>query len=174
MMKYVRTFLSKLFIAIVCAVISVSAIAATNIPAGDIGDYGNFITEQNIDSFRKALVGEDGDLVYFQDNFQKQLVHDYVPVEARVGVAMMNALNQVAKVLDTSLVRFMVAFIIIMYLFWVMLEAYSVMTTDNDVKKLVKAIVKKTLLLAIWISVLEIGPAKLFMSVVGPIVHVSI
>ena len=174
MMKYVRTFLSKLFIAIVCAVISVSAIAATNIPAGDIGDYGNFITEQNIDSFRKALVGEDGDLVYFQDNFQKQLVRDYVPVEARVGLAMMNALTHVAKILDTTLVRFMVIFIIVMYLFWVMFEAYSFMSGGTgNVKKLFMDIGKKAIWIIIWMAVLEIGPAELFLYAMMPIISIG-
>ena len=176
MIKKICKFLSKMIAAILFACALTPSFAATNIPGstmGDIGDFGSWATEYNRDVFIDNLIGDDGDLVAFQSEFQRQIVHDYVPVEARIGVAMMNALNQVAKVLDTSLVRFMVAFIIIMYLFWVMLEAYNMMTTDNDVKKLVKAIVKKTLLLAIWISVLEIGPAKLFMSVVGPIVSIG-
>jgi len=168
--KYVRKILSKIFIAIVCATISYTAVAATNIPTGEIGEYGTWMTETNRDTFVNTLVGQDGDLVAFQSEFQKQLVRDYVPVEARVGIAMMNGLNIVAKILDSTLVRFMVIFIIIMYAFWIMLEAYNMMTTDSNVKKLIKSIVNKTVWLIVWLTVLEIGPAQLFMFVVGPII----
>ena len=77
MMKYLKRFLSKIFIAIVCAVISFSAVAETTVPADDIG---TFATEHNMEMFTDSLVGENGDLIYFQDSFQKQLVRDYVPV----------------------------------------------------------------------------------------------
>ena len=170
MIKYVRKFLSKIFIAIVCATLSCAAIAATNIPTGEIGEYGTWMTESNREAFVDTLVGQDGDLIAFQSDFQKQLVRDYVPVEARVGVAMMNGLNIVAKILDSTLVRFMVIFIITMYAFWIMLEAYNMMTTDSDVKKLIKSLVNKTVWLIVWLAVLEIGPAQIFMFVVGPII----
>ena len=170
MTKYVRKFLSKIFIAIVCATLSFAAVAATNIPTGEIGEYGTWMTDSNRDAFVNTLVGQDGDLVAFQAEFQKQLVHDYVPVEARVGIAMMNGLNIVAKILDSTLVEFMVIFIIIMYAFWIMLEAYNMMTTDSNVKKLVKSVVNKTVWLIVWLTVLEIGPAQIFMFVVGPII----
>ena len=168
MMKYMKRFLSKIFIAIVCAVISFSAVAETTVPADDIG---TFATEHNMEMFTDSLVGENGDLIYFQDSFQKQLVRDYVPVEARIGIAMMNALTHVARVLDTSLVRFMVIFIIVMYLFWIMFEAYNFMQGGTgDVKKLVMDLGKKAIWIIIWISILEIGPAKLFMYGMTPIV----
>ena len=170
MIKYVRKFLSKIFIAIVCVTLSLSAFGATNIPSGEIGEYGTWMTDTNREAFVDALAGQQGDLVEFQSDFQKQIVRDYVPVEARVGIAMMNGLNIVAKILDTTLVRFMVIFIIIMYAFWIMLEAYNMMTTDSDVKKLIKSIVNKTVWLIVWLAVLEIGPAQLFMFVVGPII----
>ena len=170
-MKHMKRFLSKIFIAITCAVISFSAIAATNVPAGDIGDFGTFATEHNMKMFTDSLVGENGDLIYFQDSFQKQLVRDYVPPEARIGIAMMNALTHVAKILDASLVRFMVIFIIIMYLFWIMFEAYNFMQDGTaNVKKLVTDLGKKAIWIIIWIAVLEIGPAKLFMYGMTPIV----
>ena len=114
MIKYVRKFLSKIFIAIVCVTLSLSAFGATNIPSGEIGEYGTWMTDTNREAFVDALAGQQGDLVEFQSDFQKQIVRDYVPVEARVGIAMMNGLNIVAKILDTTLVRFMVIFIIIM------------------------------------------------------------
>ena len=176
MIKSICKILSKIIVVVMFAGISVSAFSATNLSGGtvgDIGEYGSWATENNKKMFVDNLVGEDGDLIAFQSEFQKQIVHDYVPIEARVGIAMMNGLNQVAKILDTSLVRFMLIFIIVMYIFWIMLEAYNMMTTDSNVPKLVKSIVRKTLLLVIWISVLNIGPAKLFMFVVGPIISLG-
>ena len=176
MMKHIRKFLSKIIFAIIFACVSMPAFSITNLPngtIGDIGDYGSFTTEHNAAVFVDNLVGENGDLVTFQSEFQKQIVNNYVPIEARVGVAMMNGLNGVAKILDASLVRFMVIFIIVMYLFWIMLEAYNMMSTDTDVKKLIKSIVRKTFLLIIWIIVLKIGPAKLFMAVIGPIISLG-
>lgn len=176
MIKHICKFLSKIIVALMFAFMSVSAFSATNLSAGtvgDIGDYGAFTTEHNRDVLIDNLIGKDGDLIAFQSEFQKQIVGDYVPVEARVGIAMMSGLNQVAKILDTSLVRFMVIFIIIMYAFWIMLEAYNMMTTDSNVQKLVKSIVKKTFIIIIWFTVLEIGPAKLFMFVMGPIITIG-
>ena len=174
MMKYIQRFLSKIFIAIVCVCISFSAFGANNLPTGDIGDYGNWATEYNMQAFTDSLVGKDGDLVQFQDDFQKQLVKDYVPIEARVGIAMMNGLTHVAKILDASLVRFMVIFIIIMYLFWIMFEAYNFMARgDGNVKKIIMEIGKKAIWIIIWISVLEIGPARLFLWAMMPIVSVG-
>ena len=104
MIKNIRKFLSKLMVAIMFACVSVPAFSATNLLDGTvagIGDYGAFTTEENRRVFVDNLVGNDGDLIAFQSAFQEQIVHDYVPVEARVGIAMMNGLNTVAKILDT-------------------------------------------------------------------------
>lgn len=176
MIKKICKFLSKMIVAIMFAFALMPSFAATNLPGGttgDIGDFGSWATDHNRDVFIDNLVGDDGDLVAFQSQFQKQLVHDYVPVEARVGVAMMNGLNYVAKILDTSLVRFMIVFVIIMYVFWIMLEAYNMMTTDTNARKLVETIIKKTMILIVWMCILAIGPAKLFMTVVGPIISIG-
>ena len=172
-MILIRKFLSKIIIAIACIFISLSAIADANVP-GSIGDYGTWMTEGNVSTFKKSLVGENGDLIQFQDSFQKQLVRDYVPAEARIGIAMMNALSHVAKILDTSLVRFMVIFIIVMYLFWIMFEAYNFMTQGTgNVQKLVMDLGKKAIWIIIWVAVLEIGPARLFVWAMMPIVSVG-
>ena len=150
--------------------VAAPAFSATDTVTESTNIVEPWVTEHNRNIFVNKLVGDNGDLVEFQSEFQKQIVRNYVPIEARVGVAMMNGLNQVAKILDTSLVRFMVIFIIVMYAFWIMLEAYNMMTTDSNGKKLVKEIGKKTIILIIWIVVLNFGPAKLFMAVMGPII----
>ena len=173
MIKHIRKFLSAFITAIVIVSASVSAFGASNVPVGTIGDYGTWATEENKEMFVNSLVGENGDLVAFQSEFQKQIVRDYVPVEARVGIAMMNGLNQIAHLLDTSFIRFMIIFIIVMYIFWIILEAYNMMTTTSNAQKLVEEIVKKTVILIVWLAVLEIGPAKLFMYIVGPVISIG-
>ena len=170
MIKHIQRFLSKIFIAIVCVTLSFSAIAETNI-LGSIGDYGSWITVENVDSFTKSTTT---DLTQFQDGFEKQLVRDYVPVEARVGLAMMNGLTHIAKILDTSLVRFMVIFIIVMYLFWIMFESYNFMHNGGgNIQKFIMDLGKKAIWIIIWIAVLEFGPAKLFVWAMMPIVSVG-
>lgn len=173
-MKLVRRFLSKILIAVVCVFVSFVAIAETNISDGNNGEYTTWATPDNINAFSNSLIGADGDLIQFQDSFQKQLVKNYVPVEARIGIAMMNALTHVAKILDTSLVRFMVIFIIVMYLFWIMFETYNfIQRGDGNAKKLIMDLGKKAIWIIIWISVLEIGPARLFMWTMMPIVSIG-
>ena len=166
-----KQFLSKLLIAIVCATISFSAIGDTNVPMGDIGDYGSWATEHNILEFNQTL---RNDLEQFQDAFQQQLVRDYVPVEARVGIAMMNGLTHVAQILDKSLVRFMIIFMIVMHLFWIMFEAYNfIKAGDGNAKKIFMDVGKKTMWVIVWIAILKIGPAKLFVMVMMPIVSLG-
>ena len=174
MMKYMKRFLSKILVAIVCAVISCSAIAETNVPVGDITDYGSWATEHNEAALVDMLVGENGDLTNIRESFHRQLVRDHVPVEARIGFAMMNGITHIAQILDTSLVRFVVIFLIVMYLFWIMFEAYNfIQKGDGNARQLVMDIGKKTGWLVIWIAILEIGPAQLFMSIMGPIVSIG-
>ena len=67
----------------------------------------------------------------------------------------------------------MIIFIIVMYIFWIMLEAYNMMTTTSNAQKLVEQIIKKTVILIVWLAVLEIGPAKLFMYIVGPVISIG-
>ncbi len=137
---------------------------------GDVDEFGTWTTPHNREMFTQIITG---DITEFQSEFQKQLVKDYVPIEARVGLAFMNALSRVGDVLDNSLVRFAIIFIIIAYVFWIMFEAYNMMTGKSEAKKLVEDILKKGLVIAIWIIILEQGPAQIFMWVMGPIISVG-
>lgn len=143
------------------------ALAATNMPMGDVDAFGTWTTPHNREMFVSEVTH---DLTEFQSGFQKQLVADYVPVEAKVGLAFMNAMSHIGKILDNSLVRFVIIFIIIAYAFWIMFEAYNMMTSGGDAKKLVQDILKKGLIIAVWILILEQGPAQIFMWVMGPII----
>lgn len=166
-MKKLMRFFTKI---IMCGALmfAMPAFSATNTTTtGDIGDYGTWATDHNKD----ILTGQ---LTRDLNGFHKvQLVDNYVPVEAKAGLAFMNALSMVGEILDTSLVRFMIIFIVLAYMFWIMFEAYQMMTTKSNVRELAEKIVKKGALIAIWIIVLRFGPGQIFMWVMGPIVTVG-
>lgn len=171
------TVLKRIFTKIIIAVTAFMLIspvafgAASNLPMSEIGDYGNWMTPENMDAFNTDIAG---DMTEFQSEFQtKQLLPDYVPIEAKVGLALMNGLSLVADVLDSSLVRFAVIFMIIAYIFWIMFEAYNMMTRGSSAMELGVNLVKKGAVVAIWIIILNFGPAQIFTWVMGPIISVA-
>ena len=167
MLKRICKFLS---IFIVTLTVSGVASAATNFGTPDIGDYGTWATDAN----REMVVGTlQNDIDNFAPDTAKQLLPNYVPIEAKVGMAFINALSHVAHIIDNALARFAIIFIILMYVFWIMGEAYNNMKTGWDIKKLGKEITIKTLKVAFWIMVLNFGPAKIFMMLMTPIMLVG-
>ncbi len=168
MTQLVMRFLSRMAICIVMLVTVTSGFAASNVTTGDIGDYGAWATEHNLEEFKGTL---SNDLTQYRP---KQMVADYVPIEARLGLMLMNALTTIAEVLDDSLVRFVIIFMLIGYAFWIMFEAYKMMTDGKGaIKALAENIVKKGGMIAIWIAVLSIGPAQVFMWIMGPIITIG-
>lgn len=159
-------------ISVIAAVMmfALPGVGATNVPTGDIGDYGAWTTTNNLRQITKNM---SDDLAAFDTRATTQPMPDYVPIEARVGLAFMGALSYLADVIDNSLVRFMTIFIITMFIFWIMAEAYNMMTTSGNAKKLVEDIIKKAALIAVWIIILEMGPARIFMWLMGPIITVG-
>lgn len=172
MTKVLKQFLSKIFVAIfLLTAAGVASAATANIPTGDIGDFGSWATPHN----REMFVGEmSNDISQFQGEFQsQQLVGNYVPIEARVGLAFMNALSWFGGVLDNSLIRFVNIFLIVAFIFWMMFEAYNMMTKGSKTMPVVEGMIKKAALIVIWIIVLNQGPAQIFMWVMGPIIGVG-
>ncbi|MBR2393590.1 MAG: hypothetical protein IKB05_03805 [Alphaproteobacteria bacterium] len=167
MLRRVWKFLSVVMVALS---ISGAAGAASNLNTGDIGDYGTWATTAN----REMVVSNlQNDIAEFAPDVTKQLLPDYVPIEAKVGMAFMNALSHVAHIIDNALARFAIIFILLMYVFWIMGEAYNNMKTGWDIKKLGKEIAIKTLKVSFWIVVLNFGPAKIFMMLMTPIMLVG-
>lgn len=144
--------------------------ASSNLPAPDIGDHGTWATENNRKRFTEDL---SGDMEKFQASFQKQVVDDYVPIEAKAGIAFMNAFSYISRILDMSLVRFVIIFIIFAYAFWVMFEAYTLIIGKSQVKEKIIEMVKKGGMVVIWVGILSIGPAETFMLVMTPILRVA-
>lgn len=167
-----RKLFSKLIVCVLGITLAMGAFAATNVPTGsaDIGDFGSWATENN----RDILLGEvNADLTAFEGEFEKQLVKDYVPVEAKIGMAFMNAMALVGRVLEISLVRFMLIFILIAYAFWIAFEAYQIISGASTAQKSIEGIVKKGGMILIWAIVLQFGAAQIFMWVMGPILSVA-
>ena len=172
-MKKLKNIFSK-FIVVVMAVLVImpaTAALATNVPMADIGDYGNWATPDNIGLFKTTITH---DLETFtSESVNKQLLPDYVPVSARIGLAMMNGFSIVAEVLDSSLVRFAIIFMIIAYIFWAMFEAYNMMKNGSSAMDFAVSLVKKGGVIIIWSIILEFGPTQVFMWVMGPIIGVG-
>ena len=171
MIRTIHRFLSKIMVILVMACVALPAMgAASNLPAPDIGDFGTWATENNRQRFVSQL---SNDVEQFQRDFQKQIVDDYVPIEAKVGIAFMNAFSFISHVLDSSLVRFVIIFIILAYVFWTSFEAYTLITGKSQVQPKVIEILKRGALVLIWVGILSIGPAETFMMVMSPILQVA-
>ncbi len=140
----------------------------SNLATGDIGDFGAWTTEHN----RTTIVQNvRNDLDGFQSGFEREYVETGVPVEAKLGFSFMRALTYTAHILDDSLVRFVNIFLIVAFVFWVMFEAYRIIK-DDKVKAMptIEDIIKKAVILAIWLIVLGMGLSRLFGMIMGPIV----
>lgn len=172
-MTLLKNIFTKVFVAVFSILLVTLPAAATvsNVPFTEIGDYGNWLTDSNVEEFQMVI---GSDMNEFQEQFQaQQLLPDYVPVEAKIGFAMMDGLSMVAEVLDSSLVRFAIIFMLVAYIFWMMFEAYNMMTKGTSAMDLAVNLVKKGGLILIWYIILDQGPAQVFMWIMGPIITVA-
>ena len=135
---------------------------------GDIGDFGTWATDNNRQAFIEQF---SSDLNNYRDQAKKNI--NTVPIEAKVGLSFMNAFSMIAKILDSSLVRFVTLFIMIMFGFWMALEADTVISGQNNAKEKFTDIAKKGFKAALWVSILLYGPVEVFMMVVTPILQLS-
>ncbi len=169
----IRKILKYLLICIFCATALVGAsYAAGNVPYGDIGEYGNWITVDNMEQYNSGL---KSDAKSFQQTFQTNL-HDknFIPIEVKIGLVFMKALSSIDTILQNSLVRFTILFLFLMYVFWVGLEAYKMIRESTDYKKVLYDVFIKGITIAVWVIILNYGPAKLFTLVITPIISVGV
>ena len=176
-MGILHKFLSKIFIAVFAVFICTSAFSASSnlssygdVGMADIGDFGLWTTENNREIFLNTL---SYDLDQFRGEANKQLVDNYVPVAAKIGLAFINAFSHISHILDSSLVRFVIIFIIIAYGFWILFEAYTIISGQNKVQDKIQDIIKKGFMVGVWVAVLSYGPAKTFMLIVSPIMYMG-
>lgn len=169
----IRKILKCLLICVFCATAFIgSSFAAGNVPYGDIGDYGNWITPDNMEKYNDNL---SSDATNFQQTFQTNLHStDFVPVEVKLGLVFMKALSSIDYVLQISLVRFTIMFLFLMYAFWIGLEAYRLIKESSDYKKVLYDIFVKGITIAVWVAILNYGPAKLFSILITPIISIGV
>lgn len=129
----------------------------------------SLLDSSNIQMFNQNI---SNDLEHFQPNMNLDS-KTFVPIEARIGLMLMKALSAVDVVLQISLVRFAVIFLLFMYVFWVGLEAYKLIRDSGDYKQAFYNIFKQGITIGIWIMILQYGPAKIFGLVVSPILSLG-
>ena len=168
----IRKIFSKFLICILCLVcLHGTSFAVGNVPSGEIGDFGNWLTEDNL---RTVSDNMSGNFTSFQSNFQTNVNSEgFVPLEVKIGLTFMRALSSIDSVLQNSLVRFTVIFLFIMYAFWVALEAYKLIRDSGDYKKALYDIFTKGILIAAWVMILNYGPAKIFNMIITPIINMG-
>ncbi len=169
----IRKFLKLFLICICCATAFIGySYAAGNIPHGDIGEYGNWITSDNMEKYNEIL---SSDAKNFQQDFQTNLHStNFVPIEVKIGLVFMKALSSIDYVLQTSLVRFVIWFLFIMYAFWVGLTAYKLIRESSDYKTVLYNVFIKGITIVAWIIILNYGPAKIFTMIITPIISLGV
>ena len=169
-MNTLKRIFTKIIIAVITMVIVMPCAtyaATSNLPMADVGDYGNWATPDNIDLFKT-------DITHDMEQFQPEpIVSDYVPFEAKIGLAMMNGFSMIADVLDSSLVRFAIIFMILAYIFWAMFEAYNMIKNGSSAMDFAVNLFKKGGVIIIWSIILQFGPTQVFMWIMGPIISVG-
>jgi len=169
---HLKTFFKRFIIAIVCVIgICGASYAAGNIPDGDIGEYGAWINQDNMDKYKTTI---SNDINKFQQDFETNIKSPtFVPLEVKLGFAFLKALYAIDAVLQLSLVRFTIIFLFVMYAFWIGLEAYKMIREATDYKTVFYSIFKKGIIISVWVLILFYGPAKIFTMLIGPIMSVG-
>ncbi len=169
MNKIIKRFLSIVLVAFTAmfAVHQSIALDTGNLVTGDIGDFGTWATEHNQNT---VLQNVRQDLNDFESEYGQEYIRTGVPIEARLGIAFVRALDYIARILDNSLVQFINIFLVVAFIFWVMLQAYQLIT-DNKTRAMptVEEIAKKGAIVAIWVLLLGGGIQWFFGTIMGPI-----
>jgi len=179
----IKKILKGIFIAVFCAfcVCGVSlAVEPTNptaptttatTTATDPTQQENQMTPEAASQFNSRVSQEITD---FQNGFESNLRStDFVPIEAKLGFMFMKALSAIDYVLQISLVRFTIIFLFVMYALWIGLESYRMMRDSTDYKTVLYDIFKRGMIIAVWVLILNYGPAKIFDLVIEPIMSVG-
>ncbi|MBQ7185838.1 MAG: hypothetical protein IJR92_03470 [Alphaproteobacteria bacterium] len=174
MKKFLKNLLSKMLITIVALMLVCPKSFADDEQAlltGDIGDFGAWTTEHN----QMELLGDvKEDIQSLTSNFQQQYIDTGVPIEAKIGVAFVGGLSFVSEILDRTLVRFVNAFLLLAFFFWLSFEIYKKIIEGKGIPRdSIKEWVKRGAILGIWIILLGGGLQQLFSMLMGPIVAVG-
>lgn len=161
----IRNFLRKILIAVIALCLFTPCFAET----GDVGDYGMWATEHNKELVNSRIVEELHDF----GPTQTTVPDSFVPIDAKIGLAFMGGMSKIGIALDSSLARFAIIFMLLAYAFWVSFEAYNLIGSGADAKKVVQDIIKKGIWISVWLIILKLGIAKTFTMIMIPIVGVG-
>ena len=168
-MNTLKRIFAKIIVAVITMVIVMpcATYAASNLPMADVGDHGSWTTPENIELFKTSITDD-------MENFRPSIMQLVsVPIEVKIGLAMMNGFSMVADVLDSSLVRFAIIFMILAYIFWAMFEAYNMIKNGSSAMDFAVNLFKKGGVIIIWSIILQFGPTQVFMWIMGPIITVG-
>lgn len=169
---HIRNILKHFFIGIFCIFcLFGSTYAAGNAPSGNIGEFGNWLNEENLEEYVEDI---SGDFANSKKSFEEEIASPtFVPLEVKLGLVFMEAFGKMDKWLESSLGRFAKIFLLVMYVFWVGLEAYKMIRESSDYKTVVYEIFKKGIIMGAWFAVLEYGPAKILNMLIGPVLALA-
>lgn len=102
-----------------------------------------------------------------------QLIADFIPIEARVGRFFMSALSDVARALYAAFIPFLNMLIIALFAFWIFMESWQMIKTAGDYWDLAMRIVKRAVVIVIWMWILNNDPAELFMWLMAPVISLG-
>ena len=95
-MNRLKRIFAKIIVAVITMVIVMpcATYAASNLPMADVGDHGSWTTPENIELFKTSITDD-------MENFRPSIMQLVsVPIEVKIGLAMMNGFSMVADVLD--------------------------------------------------------------------------
>lgn len=149
-----------------CSLLISSACAADEFPINPLSyrdTVGNISAD--INNFGAAI----------HQNFDPtgQLLPTFIPVEAKVGLFFMDALSSVVRAIYTGMIPFLNAFLVALFAFWIFMETWQMMKKESDIWDLATRIVKKAVVITIWMWILNNDPAELFMWIMSPIITVA-
>lgn len=135
--------------------------------SGDIGNFGSWTTENNKESINSTI---KTDLENFQGTFQTNFSDKtFVPIEAKLGFALIKAMSNISYILKNSFVDFVSIFMTIALIFWLVLEIYQMIKKSSKPSILFESAVKKAILIFIWIFIIQQSPEQLFMWIIKPL-----
>ncbi|MBR3510580.1 MAG: hypothetical protein IKN73_00785 [Alphaproteobacteria bacterium] len=170
-MKYIRKILSVLLICLITASLFNTSFAETNTPYGEIAEYGDWIIEENMETYSNSMQSDiEKYNIKFQENIKKP---GFVPIETKLGLMFMQAMSPIGEVLQKTLVPFTIVFLFIMYAFWIGLNAYKMIRESTDYKTVFYEVFKKGLIIVVWVLILNSKPEEIFELIVTPILSLG-
>jgi hypothetical protein len=135
--------------------------------SADSGNYGKMTDGLSVD------IGNFG--ASLRQNFDPrgQLISDFIPIEAKVGRFFISALSDVARALYAAFIPFLNMLVAALFAFWIMMESWQMMKSDSDYWGLALRIVKKCVVIVIWLWILNNDPAELFMWLMAPLISLG-